>query len=616
MATTVFANGNAVATSTSDHVAHITAPDFRYPPGTSPAQAQGLWNEIDSTHIARAFPTKTEFGGGKIWTSPVEVGDPPKSMPMDGFLGVKNGGLINSYSCAAPGEGSKNVFVEANKVLRFLDATEQNAKNSPGIINDQAGADAARKAFKPVIPETPEQIAAKAKSKSQGGAAGKDGKGDQSGQVAVAPPVTPPTAEQCTEWGVEMKEGARPQSDPDVKKPDAYIEVVGRDATISLRAMILKNCGKHADWTGPGWSATGETAEFRVPAVTNQPATLKGPILGAIGTFTRVMSFADERPDEYRLTSSGCEKANFNRLVRRFSLELPTAPQIQFGEQDLKKPAGGSGGEVQYGITLLLNRFFAVGNSKTFKFLTGSIGVAYGWEEHPSAYYAYAKIVPSGTLTLIQWENEWRFPFENWTIPHPAVKAVQLAIEGINEVSLFLFDRRLISLYFFLRINLKVDTTLGGAIRKRYQGRWEWGGLTWSATGAFQGAVGISLDALAANPSMNRPVDQTPVFRARGEAQINLSVTGRKTAHEPPQLGVQVSLKPLTLVLTVSWDLTVLLPAANTNEKRSWWQRASDRLRRSIGENLLKGGIEKSVDLFEERKFPEDPGWLFPWPLP
>jgi hypothetical protein len=97
MASTVSANGLAVATSSSSHYA-VTIAEIRLVNRQVPTP---LPNFIASEHIARGYPTTVLFDEGKVWNVPVEVGDPPKSNPVDTWPGAKSQ-AINSFASAAP----------------------------------------------------------------------------------------------------------------------------------------------------------------------------------------------------------------------------------------------------------------------------------------------------------------------------------------------------------------------------------------------------------------------------------------------------------------------------------------------------------------------------------
>src|SRR5690348_3465744 len=100
MASTVKANNLYVATSTSDHYA-VTIEDVRLVDNKVPTP---LPNWIPTTAIARGYATTVLFDGGKVWNEPVEVGDPPKSNPVDTWPGAKTH-QINSFATGAPGAG-------------------------------------------------------------------------------------------------------------------------------------------------------------------------------------------------------------------------------------------------------------------------------------------------------------------------------------------------------------------------------------------------------------------------------------------------------------------------------------------------------------------------------
>ncbi len=143
MASTVFANGNAVATSTTGHIAHVLPPgDMRMvPPVPTPTP---FWNEVGSSKIYAGYPTKTMFQSGLVWVTGTKAG--PMSTPVVTFPGQVSGG-VDSYATSFEGSGSKNVVVEAKNVYCQTHLTWQNAMNSQGMINDAARAAAAKAAF-------------------------------------------------------------------------------------------------------------------------------------------------------------------------------------------------------------------------------------------------------------------------------------------------------------------------------------------------------------------------------------------------------------------------------------------------------------------------------------
>jgi hypothetical protein len=260
MSAKVSAEGKDVATTTSEHYAHTEGPDdVRLVNGTIETPLKN-WQKTDKLGEKRS--QKTKFGGGWIWRTSTKLG--PPSEDVDGWPGKNNGGKINAEITAADGAGAKKVWVEREVVLRHEDKTEQNAGNSKGKIDDEAGWQAyMKKGLKKPGTGGDDDSNADAdtnantdpnqkKPGDDEGGGGDDGTGGD-------------TDVDCHLVAVTMTHEGRAQSGARTAK-SAKIEVVPeQDKQVELEAEFEGTCKEHPKWTATETSGKPMTGTSITP---------------------------------------------------------------------------------------------------------------------------------------------------------------------------------------------------------------------------------------------------------------------------------------------------------------------------------------------------------------
>ncbi len=439
MASTVTANNLAVATSTSSHWA-ATVADVRLVDNKIPVP---LPNFIASKHIARNYPATVLFDEGKVWNTPVEVGDSPKSQPADGWIGVK-GGRRNSFASAAPGSGSPNVFVGGKKVLCFSHTTEQNAHNSIGVITDKPGLDKLLKEYEESLKAKQAAKPKEAKSESQGGGGGAAGDAKEPPKPAEPPPQQATPAEDCTVTGVALLDGARrPKPVSDMAAP-AEIEVMG-GSEISLSATLGKQmCGKHPIWRClvANWTATGQSATFSVPGARSATSTNPG-LVGLASVFSEI---PNQQPfTTYAITLEDCKGIKLQRNVLAFrnreeKFEINVAPFEPFGNS-FKRVFAGKG----INVTWLIRP------------PSGSLSASASWKEEAATNANHNKVFCSvgvtGSVAIFDGTGEVSYSIFALPIPEPTFQAFAKTLQLLNLAAETLSGRKLIVGDLFINAN-------------------------------------------------------------------------------------------------------------------------------------------------------------------
>jgi hypothetical protein len=561
MASTVSANGLAVATSSSSHYA-VTIADIRLVNRQVPTP---LPNFIASEHIARGYPTTVLFDEGKVWNVPVEVGDPPKSNPVDTWPGAKSQ-AINSFASAAPGAGSPNVFVAGKKVLCFSHTTEQNARNSFGIITDKPGLDKLLKEYEDSLAKQKAKPDADSTSQSQGGGAGK------AGQVAPPPPVpkpvpaTTPPEQGCAISGVMAIESDRKQKRRHAADTDTLLEVIA-GAKVDLEATLgTAMCGNHPAWScaATGWTAKGQKTKFEVP----------GRQTAATGSLTWVSFFRtlpNVQATQYTVTVAdhvGGEK------FKRHILALPKATVSPF-QADLGK--FGEFGKYAQNVLKKTGLNF----TWTVKVLNGQVSLEGGWNAcepgasvggQPYDYKCYFAGAVKGAVDIIDGMARLDYSLLNLPIPAPPVQVVLKGIKAINAVTQALFDRDLVNAFVFAQIQGKLTTTLGLEFRKYYQGNFSLlPKATWDLTGTLVGSIGIRVAALESGKA------GTSLASGTGSANLQVTASGYLLKNWPPGIQGKLTLNQPTLTLVLAYDLTVIIASpdeeARAHDSRGGWTK-------------------------------------------
>lgn len=621
MASTVTANNLAVATSTSSHIA-ATIADVRLVDNKVPTP---LPNYIESEHIARHFCGTVVFDDGKVWSEPVEVGDAPKSKPVDNWIGVK-GGKKNSFACAAPGAGSPNVFVGGKKVLCFSHRTEQNAHNSFGVITDKAGLDALLKEYEESLKKNKAKADADGTSKGKGGGSGAGGQGTSTPPVAKPPAKDPEPATDCTVTGVKLldnhpKGTKRKPSPPDAGAAPATIEVL-QDSNIELEAIVGNMCGEHPVWEcqKAGWTAKGPKATFKVPGRVASSGT-GGAKPGALGIYLAFVDLPSLKPDEYAITIRDHKGVKLQRNVLAFARKT-VAPFEAESEALTKEWVGKIKDKLGKVGSLKLAWSTAVGIKSTVK-----VGAEATWdeeeggkpEEHKCFYKAGLKV--SGVVLDASAEARVSLVTQTW-VPVPAYQAVARAVILTNELYRWITetDRQFFDVYAFFGVYVNISTNLSAEWKKYYQGKMNpRPGASWDLKVTGQIKTGLRMAVLAeSNPNGNT------VFKAEGNCQAGIEGTILKVdfAEWPPQLKYGYKVPRLRCEVFIEWDLTMFLASEEEKSDLKWynvWGQAKklwkdwttkfrDKMIAAFGDAIRKGkkGFAVDFDFWDEKEVETD----------
>lgn len=478
MASTVAANSLEVATTTSDHIAHATEPDFRIAPGTAPSGV-GLLNYIESEYLVRNLPALTEFNTGKIWVTPSECGAPPPTKPPDGFPGAKNGGLVNSYAIVAPGAGSGNVFVEGEKVQRFTDKTLQNAKNSKGMINDRAGFEEYKKNFKPVTP----------KDLGKDGPKGGDdesGEGDPNAPTEPEPasepppepePETPPGEDPCIIKSATVvdKDGRQTEGGP-TKREGGLLEVVPpkpMGETISLTAVYEGECpeDQHPFWTVGGYWSTkidGATGSFQARAF---------DVPMAITAIAPMMKLFDFLPRKYDI-SAVSHQSTFTRIVHSYP---NTQSHISLAFEQFKKVIS---------KFETLGKKFGLTEASGINALVGEVRFVAGWKETESHLATCQGKINGSFWPLLGMTLEKHISLIPLGQLFPALIPVVKFVQGVNWAFEKVFGDVLFDIYFVVRLAVNLNLTVAVSYSRVEGGKGE---ITLSGTGRLEIGLGARI---------------------------------------------------------------------------------------------------------------------------
>lgn len=129
MADTTSNEGRTIATKGSSHQAVALAPDMCFVPGVPPPLP--FPNIAPSQRLAAGQTTRTQIGSQPIVTSIGQMG-PPSDPAHAGVLGGVASGTYRFEAQAVT--FSKDVHAEGNPVVRALDFTSQNHRNTFGIM--------------------------------------------------------------------------------------------------------------------------------------------------------------------------------------------------------------------------------------------------------------------------------------------------------------------------------------------------------------------------------------------------------------------------------------------------------------------------------------------------
>ncbi|HTJ82826.1 MAG TPA: hypothetical protein VL400_13990 [Polyangiaceae bacterium] len=591
MGSTVFANGNAVATSTTGHIAHVLPPgDFRMvPPVPTPTP---LWNEVGSDKIYTAFPTKTQFQGGLVWVAGTQAG--PLSTPTDGFPGQVSG-AVNSFAVGQSGSGSKNVKVEARSVFCQTHLTWQNARNSQGMINDAAGAAAAKAAFEKEQAKNKPATGPDGGTGSKGGAKGDDGKGDKSDKPKTDPGTAPPAKDKCEVTAVLMTDEIDPLTtvkgkgkkirlqNTEQKEKTAKIQVID-GSKVTLKATLgTAICDKHkVEWAGPnGFSGSGAEIVYKTD---NRTGAATGGAIGAgagagaglatggvggamlggaagkfIGSIlgkgvaqsgaVNALTYAFVKPQVDTVTCKACF-GEFERVIEIFPKKHLTLKKEFEGLQ-----VWGEGFQKMLKKNLFLEGELWVGG--------GEVSVDAGWAEEDDWKACFElKLAAGGTFV----KGELRFKYSLIKVAGiiPAITPVSKALEAINYAySLLVKGGKVFDVYLQLKLEGAITDELNFTAMKEYGGGWSYKETKFEIGGTFKATFSIIAEAIR--------IDKETLFSAEGYASFELGIKGELKYSDPPELGGSFSYGPVELGVKLKWNLLILLPKEDESKGGGLW---------------------------------------------
>ncbi len=576
MADTVFANGECVATTASGHNAHSTEPDVRLVNNKDPAP---LKNYLETEFLAKDKSNITEFGGGKIWIEPTELGPPSK--PVDTWPGKSNQGVKNGKITAQEGQGAKNVYVEGKKVLRHTDHTWQNNKNSQGIIDDAAGLDAYLKKKEQEVPPLPPDGGSGGAGDGDGTSTedqNEEGEGEQGGEGEK----DKDKEKDCEIEAVVAKHEKRKQSGSG-KDKRAKLEVVPEGATeIELEAEFKGTCKEHPKWTasGKGWSAQGTEAKFPVDREHLHGFTTFGVWNNAFAAKAKtyvVTCTGHEGSYERQIdVYPPCEKEGAKNAIENLT---PTIREIK--EAIEKK------------FTAMLEKFDVRVEITTMK---GSFQLEVAWKNSPSwKVYCQGDV----KLELIIFEILLRKTYNLLTCPIMP-PAISLSISLINALWQKLNDTPLIEAGPYIQFT----GNLGGSLdfQKTYYP--SVGEPKWACYGKATGMVALDV-GIGVFISKN-------ALKIEGRVRGSLSATGEPWVQNQ-RIGVKLVLGAAKLQgqIVLGWNFTVFFEHGEHTTFgffRSWAADLVLKLARSTGIEI-SGEKEASWDLGQFG------GWDFFLPL-
>jgi hypothetical protein len=261
MADTTSNEGRTIATKGSSHQAVALAPDMCFVPGLPPPLP--FPNIAPSQRLAAGQTTRTQIGSQPIVTSIGQMG-PPSDPAHAGVLGGASSGTYRFEAQATT--FSKDVHAEGNPVVRALDFTSQNHRNTFGIM--VAGA---------------HSTSIKAMSEDD--------------------------KKKCTITKIEGTDGKRQLGYPGKKKPGeepTYLEILQEDTVTftSHRHDITKypneekpDCqrGPHTQWTATTMKKLADIKATKGPEVGE---TFKVEGTFALDFVTQKMTAAKKAPEE------------------------------------------------------------------------------------------------------------------------------------------------------------------------------------------------------------------------------------------------------------------------------------------------------------------------------
>jgi Toxin PAAR-like domain len=446
MSDKVFANGRAIAGKGTAHMARTFGPTdiCKVPPQNIPTPFP---NFVLTSKLSSGPTSRTMIGGKPIWTAAGKLS--PSEPPHPG---VGSGLNSNTYRGAAEAATySMDVIVEGQGVVRLMDLTFQNDRNTVGIVDLSSGLAAWLEGM--------EKDAADAVAEAAGEGAQADRSGnpddanaedtDACDEDAQEPPPNEETEEQCLLTCVEIadKGGRKPNK-------EGRLEVVVGDSLVG-KAELEGACpdSAHPKWvlTGAGnETKVGTNVELKLPAQslpvelgatsgqtrTYAPGQQVGAVFGV--KFKKLSTWT---PRSYALGVSAHEGS-----PEQFTIK--TYPDSEFeGEIDLNPLK-----TIKNMVDALQSTAKAkpgINRDHEIKLLEGRIGGNCKWAEHTDWRVFFAFQITIGYKPLFG-------AMVKWYIPLPYIAPIQRAIRKFE----------LGKLEAFLRLNGSIEL-VGGFGRTR-----------------------------------------------------------------------------------------------------------------------------------------------------
>lgn len=304
---TVFANGQSVATLGTDHVAvnREEKDEILIPPKREKKRT------LNIAHMPalKDGSARTFYAGQPVWTMAgflSESEEYPPSPP--GSVGAKT--QMPYRGSAFCLQGSPDVYVESNAVVRYQDPTKQDSGNSLGVVLKRADLDILKKTLDA---ESPEQdgggdiLNKKGRIWNNEPPQGEDDDVDDSETDGTTPTEAATTTCVLKEVTLTCEHGRTARGDKKL-----YLEVVpdglGED-TVTVDMIVDNNCGtalhpglviKNADDLSLFGSPKTFGAKNRIPTSSESDGVL------ALMKVVQIIRLIRVQPKQYDLTVSAC----------------------------------------------------------------------------------------------------------------------------------------------------------------------------------------------------------------------------------------------------------------------------------------------------------------------
>jgi hypothetical protein len=379
---TVFANGQSVATLGTDHVAvnREEKDEILIPPKKDRKRT------LNIAHMPalKEGSARTFYAGSPVWTMAgflLESEEYPLSPP--GSVGMKTQKPYRGS--AIPMQGSPNVFVEGQSVIRYQDPTQQDSGNSKGVVLKRGDLDALKKALDE---EHKKQDGDGETDKKKGRRWGDVPRTEEDIDVepppepAVTPPVVPPDA-RCTLEKVSMKcshgraAGGTKTQYLEVVTDDSAEDAITSEITVINAcgatvhpALVVKNAG---DLT-----VTGSPATF--PAKNRAPESSdNGMSLTFLVQVAKIIKLLRMAPKQYDLTVNACSGQQQLNVYSYPSDEVSAKLELDWLETAVEP------------LEMLFE--LITGAELDLKLAVGSIEITAEWKEEKKSHRAACELV-------------------------------------------------------------------------------------------------------------------------------------------------------------------------------------------------------------------------------